>query len=44
MVILQNRFYVESRLGTNLVTQFYQLFVRNLADLHIRDLLGRLQI
>jgi len=37
--IYLNRFYVESRLNTNLVTQLHLTFVRNLSDLYIKDLL-----
>ena len=41
-IFLQNRFYVESRLNTNLVTQLHQLFVRNISDDLVQDILGKL--
>ena len=40
----QNRFYVESRLNTSLLAQFHQLFVRNLADGHVQDVLREFDI
>jgi len=41
--IYLNRFYVESRLNTSLLTQFHQLFVRNLSDGHVQDVLRCLE-
>lgn len=41
--IYLNRFYVESRLNTSLITQFHQLFVKNLSDSHVQDILQCLE-